>query len=37
MVYDQVKHRIHFTDATVDLLGVPVLYAADLSPSPIPR
>ena len=36
VVYDQVKHRIHFTDATVDLLGVPVLYAPS-SPNPIPR
>ena len=31
VVYDQVKHRIHFTDATVDLFGVPVLYAPVLS------
>ena len=23
VVYDQVKHRIHFTDATLDLFGVP--------------
>jgi len=26
VVLDQVKHRIHFTDATVDLFGVPVFY-----------
>ena len=31
VVYDQVKHRIHFTDATVDVLGVPVLYAPVLT------
>ena len=27
VVLDQVKHRVHFTDATIDLFGVPVLYA----------
>lgn len=26
VVLDQVKHRVHFTDATIDLFGVPVLY-----------
>jgi LPS-assembly protein len=26
VVLDQVKHRVHFTDATVDVFGVPVLY-----------
>ena len=31
VVYDQVKHRIHFTDATLDLFGVPVLYTPVLS------
>jgi LPS-assembly protein len=31
VVYDQVAHRIHFTDATVDLLGVPILYAPFLT------
>jgi LPS-assembly protein len=31
VVYDQVKHRIHFTDATVDLFGVPILYTPVLS------
>ena len=31
VVYDQVKHRIHFTDATVDVLGVPVLYTPVLT------
>jgi len=31
VVYDQVKHRIHFTDATLDLFGVPILYTPILS------
>jgi LPS-assembly protein len=31
VVYDQVAHRIHFTDATVDFLGIPVLYTPILS------
>ena len=31
VVYDQVKHRIHFSDATVDFLGVPILYTPYLS------
>ncbi len=31
VVYDQNTHRIHFTDATVDLLGVPVLYTPILT------
>jgi len=38
VVYDQVKHRIHFTDATVDLFGVPILYTPVLSaPDPTVR
>lgn len=31
VVYDQIKHRIHFTDATLDLFGVPILYTPVLS------
>ena len=31
VVYDQVAHRIHFTDASVDILGVPILYAPFLT------
>jgi LPS-assembly protein len=31
VVYDQVKHRIHFTDATLELFGVPIFYAPVLS------
>ena len=31
VVYDQVKHRIHFTDATLELFGVPVLYTPFLT------
>jgi LPS-assembly protein len=31
VVYDQQKHRIHFTDATVDFLGVPILYTPYLT------
>ncbi len=31
VVYDQVKHRIHFTDATLDLFGIPILYTPVLS------
>ncbi len=31
VIYDQVKHRIHFTDATLDLFGVPILYLPVLS------
>jgi LPS-assembly protein len=31
VVYDQLKHRIHFTGATIDVLGVPVLYAPFLT------
>ncbi len=31
VVYDQVAHRIHFTDATVDFLGIPILYAPFLT------
>ena len=38
VVYDQVKHRIHFQDATLDLFGVPVLYTPVLSePDPSVR
>jgi len=31
VVYDQVKHRIHFTNATLDLFGVPIFYTPILS------
>ncbi len=31
VVYDQVAHRIHFTDATIDLFGVPILYTPVLT------
>ncbi len=31
VVYDQEKHRIHFEDATVDFMGVPVLYSPFLN------
>ena len=31
VVYDQVKHRIHFTDATLDLFGIPILYTPVLT------
>jgi LPS-assembly protein len=31
VVYDQVAHRIHFTDASIDFLGVPVLYVPYLT------
>jgi LPS-assembly protein len=31
VVYDQVKHRIHFSNATLELFGVPVLYAPFLT------
>jgi LPS-assembly protein len=31
VVYDQVKHRIHFTGASVDFMGVPILYAPYLT------
>lgn len=31
VVYDQLAHRIHFTDASVDVLGVPVLYVPFLT------
>ena len=31
VVLDQVNHRIHFTDATVDVLGVPLLYTPYLT------
>jgi LPS-assembly protein len=38
VVVDQVKHRVHFTDATVELLGVPVLYSPFLvEPDPTVR
>jgi LPS-assembly protein len=31
VVYDQEKHRIHFSDATLEFFGVPVLYSPYLS------
>ncbi len=31
VVYDQVEHRIHFTNATLDVLGVPILYTPFLT------
>src|SRR6202012_1585605 len=31
VVYDQIKHRIHFTDATLDVFGIPILYTPVLS------
>lgn len=31
IVYDQVKHRIHFSNATLELFGVPVLYTPFLT------
>jgi len=31
VVYDQVAHRIHFTGASVDFLGVPILYVPYLT------
>jgi LPS-assembly protein len=31
VIYDQEKHRIHFEDATVDFLGVPMLYTPFLT------
>lgn len=31
VVYDQTAHRIHFTDASIDVLGVPVLYVPFLT------
>jgi LPS-assembly protein len=31
VVYDQVKHRIHFSNATLELFGVPVLYTPFLT------
>ena len=31
VVYDQEAHRIHFTDATVELMGVPMLYLPTLT------
>ncbi|MGH6829296.1 MAG: LPS-assembly protein LptD [Rhizomicrobium sp.] len=31
VVFDQVKHRIHFSDASLDILGVPVLYVPTLT------
>ena len=36
VVYDQIGHRIHFTDATLDFLGVPIAYTP-IRPSRIPR
>ncbi|HTT98911.1 MAG TPA: LPS assembly protein LptD [Rhizomicrobium sp.] len=38
VVYDQLKHRIKFHDATIDFLGVPVLYTPYMSqPDPTIR
>jgi len=38
VIYDQERHHIHFTDATVDVLGVPVLYTPALNePDPAVR
>ena len=38
VVYDQQRHRIRFTDATVDILGVPVFYTPVLTaPDPTVR
>ncbi len=31
VVYDQLKHRIHFTNASLELFGVPVLYTPFLT------
>ena len=36
VVFDQVKHRIHFTDATVDFLACRC-YTRPSSPNPIPQ
>ena len=38
VVYDQEKHRVHFRNATVEVMGVPVLYAPVLGmPDPTVR
>ena len=38
VVYDQLKHRIKFHDATVDFLGVPILYTPYMTqPDPTVR
>jgi len=38
VVYDQAKHRVHFTDATIDVMGVPVFYTPVLNvPDPTVR
>lgn len=38
VIYDQTAHRVHFNDATLDVLGVPVLYTPFLSePDPSVR
>ena len=38
VVYDQIKHRIHFQNATLDFFGVPVLYTPVLTePDPSVR
>ena len=38
VVYDQTKHRVHFRDATLDVMGVPILYTPVLSvPDPTVR
>jgi LPS-assembly protein len=31
VVYDQLTHRIHFTDATIDFLGIPLIYTPILT------
>jgi LPS-assembly protein len=31
VVYDQLTHRIHFTDATIDFFGVPLIYTPTLT------
>ena len=38
VVHDQLKHRIHFKDATLEFMGVPILYSPYLSqPDPTVR
>jgi LPS-assembly protein len=38
VVYDQLKHRIKFHDATIDLMGVPILYTPYMTqPDPTVR
>ena len=31
VIHDQLKHRIHFKDATIDFMGVPILYTPYMS------